>query len=237
MKRNSAITIVLFLFSLPTFAQKIPADSIFANYYNATGGKALWDAVKTYNLKRSYASASTTPYTTDVSVSIPDESIYKSKVIMKRNFEYTVKGNEGWLKVPIGNKLDVKDLSQAERTNMKHEVYANLVPFIDYQNRNLIATTVGTETLNGVSVNQVELQGSGIKYNLWFDAKSGLLLRQKQTLAGIETVTNFSNYTKSAYGILYPAKMIETNSADRKAVTITSVTTINNNVSVDLFRR
>jgi hypothetical protein len=237
MKRNSVLAVVLFLIATATYAQKIPADTIFANYFKATGGQALWEGIKSYNLKRSYSSASTTPYTTDVSVSVPDESIYKSKVIMKRNFEYTVKGNEGWLKVPIGNKLDVKDLSQAEKTNMKFEIYENLAPFINYQKRNLIATTVGAETLNGVAVNQVELQGTGIKYNLWFDAKSGLLLRQKQTLAGVETVTDFSNYTKSAYGISFPAKLVETNSVDRKPVTITSTTTVNNLVSVDLFKR
>lgn len=237
MKKILGILVALTLIHTLTFAQKLPADSIFASYYKATGGKNLWTSVKSYNLKRTYAAPSATPYESNIAVSVPDKSIYKSKIVMKRNFVYTVKGNEGWLKVPIGNKMDVKDLSQAEQSNMRYEIYNNLAPFIDYKNRGLIATTVGTETLNGAQVNQVELQGSGIKYNLYFDAKSGLLVRSKESSAGVETVTDLSNYTKSAYGILYPAKLVETNSVDKKPVTITSTVTINEAVNPELFKR
>ena len=237
MKKILGISVALLLIHTLTFAQKLPADSIFANYYKATGGKNLWELVKSYNLKRTYAAPSAAPYESNIAVSVPDQSIYKSKTIMKRNFVYTVRGNEGWLKVPIGNKMDVKDLSQAEQSNMRYEIYNNLAPFINYKNRGLIATTVGTEALNGAQVNQVELQGTGIKYNLYFDAKSGLLVRAKETAAGVETVTDLSNYTKSAYGILYPAKLVETNSIDKKPVTITSAVTINEAVNPELFKR
>ncbi|TDE12806.1 hypothetical protein [Dyadobacter psychrotolerans] len=237
MKKILGISIALLLINTLTFAQKLPADSIFAKYYTATGGKGLWDAVKSYNIKRSYATATSTPYDANIVVSVPEKSIYKSKTIMKRSFVYTVKDNEGWIKVPLGNKMDVKDLSAAEQQNMKTEIYDNLAPFIDYQNRGFIATTVGTETLNGVSVNQVELQGNGAKYNLYFDAKSGLLIRQKENRGGVETVTDLSAYTKSGYGLLYPAKLVEINSVDKKPVTITSAITINDAVNAELFKR
>ncbi|NIJ55835.1 hypothetical protein [Dyadobacter arcticus] len=237
MKKSLILWAFMLLVSVHTFGQKIPADSIFDNYYKATGGKALWDAVKTYNLKRSYTASSATPYDANVTVSISEQSIYKSKTIMKRSFVYTVKGNTGWIKVPIGQKMDVKDLSQAEQTSMRFEMYENLAPFIDYKNRGLIATTVGAETLNGVQVNQVELQGRGIKYNLWFDAKSGLLVRQKETLAGVETTTDMSGYAKSAYGISYPAQLVELNSVDKKPVNIKSEVAINQSVNVELFKR
>ena len=237
MKKISGFIIAFFLVQTVSFGQKLPADSIFAAYYKATGGKSLWDGVKSYSLKRSYSAASATPYDAAISVSVPDQSIYKSKTIMKRSFVYTVKGNQGWIKVPLGNKIDVKDLSQAEQDNMRFEIYDNLAPFINYQNRGFIATTVGIETLNGVAVNQVELQGKGIKYNLYFDAKTGLLVRQKETAAGVETVTDLSNYTKSAYGISYPTKLVEINSVDKKPVTITSAATINDTVSPELFKR
>ena len=237
MKKSLNILVALLLISVYSFGQKVPADSIFNNFYKATGGKALWESVKTYNLKRSYTAASAAPYTSDISVSVPENSIYKSKTIMNRSFVYTVKGAEGWIKVPLGNKMDVKDLSQAEQGSMRYELYDVLAPFIDYKNRGLIATTVGTETLNGVSVNQVELQGKDVKYNLYFDAASGLLVRQKQTMAGIETVTDLSNYTKSGYGILYPAKLVEVNSRDKKPVTISSTVNINPTVSPELFKR
>jgi hypothetical protein len=238
MKRKIGFTVAILLAATFTFAQtRIPADTIFNNYFKATGGKALWDNIKTYNLKRNYTSATATPYTASIAASIIDNSVYKSKTIMNRSFVYAIKGSEGWVKVPLGNKVDVKDLSQAEKTNMNFEMYKNLVPFIDYQKRGLIASTVGTETINGVATNQVELQGNGVRYNLYFDAKSGLLIRQKENLAGVETVTDLSNYTKSGFGILYPAKLVETNSVDKKPLSITSSITINDAVSPDLFKR
>lgn len=227
----------LLLISAGSYAQKLPADSIFAQFYKATGGKNLWDGVKSYNLKRSYSAAAATPYDAVITASIPDQSIYKNKTIMKRSFVYTVKGDQGWIKVPIGQKIDVKDLSQAEQQNMRLEMYDNLAPFIDYKNRGLIATTVGTETLNGVQVNQVELQGKGVKYNLYFDAKTGLLVRQKESQAGVETTTDMSDYARSSYGILYPTKLVELTSTDKKAVTVKSALTVNEQVSVDLFKR
>lgn len=227
----------LLLMSAGSYAQKLPADSIFAQFYKATGGKSLWDGVKSYNLKRSYSASAATPYDAVITASIPDQSIHKNKTIMKRSFVYTVKGDQGWIKVPIGQKVDVKDLSQAEQQNMRLEMYDNLAPFIDYKNRGLIATTVGTETLNGVQVNQVELQGKGVKYNLYFDAKTGLLVRQKESQAGVETTTDLSDYAQSAYGISYPTKLVELTSTDKKPVTIKSSLTVNEQVSVDLFKR
>lgn len=235
--KNLKLLAAALLISATSYAQKLPADSIFAQFYNATGGKSLWDGVKSYNLKRSYTAAAATPYDAVITASLPDQSLYKNKTIMKRSFVYTVKGDQGWIKVPIGQKMDVKDLSQAEQQSMRLELYDNLVPFIDYKNRGLIATTVGTETLNGVQVNQVELQGKGAKYNLYFDAKTGLLLRQKETLAGVETTSDLSDYAKSAYGISYPTKIVELSSADKKPVTIKSALTVNDNVNVELFKR
>ncbi|MCE7058502.1 hypothetical protein [Dyadobacter sp. CY343] len=237
MKNTLRILAALLLINTASFAQKIPADSIFANFYKATGGKALWDGVKSYSLKRSYSAAAAAPYDANITVSLPDQSIHKSKTIMKRSFVYTVKGNEGWIKVPIGQRMDVKDLSQAEQQNMRLEMYDILAPFINYKNRGLIATTVGTETLNGVQVNHVELQGKGAKYNLYFDAKSGLLVRQRETQAGVETTTDMSDYVKSAYGISFPSKLVEINSVDKKPVTIKSAVTVNAPVNVELFKR
>lgn len=237
MKKLLGILSALLLIHTVSFAQKIPADTIFANYFKATGGADLWKNIKTYNLKRNYTSASATPYDMNVSASIGDQSMYKSKVIMKRNFEYVVQGGQGWVKVPLGAKIDVKDISQADQDKMKLEIYEYLVPFIDYQNRQLIATTVGPETVNGVATNNVEMQGKGVKYNLYFDAKTGLLVREKETIAGVETVSNFSNYVKSDYGISYPTKIMQINSVDKKQINVTSALTINPVINADLFKR
>jgi putative salt-induced outer membrane protein len=237
MKKSLNILFALLLVSGISFGQQVPADSIFSKFYKATGGKALWDGVKTMNLKRNYSAASAAPYEANVTVSLPDKSISKSKTIMKRSFVYTVKGDQGWIKVPVGQRVDVKDLSQAEQQNMRLEMYELFAPFIDYKNRGLIATTVGIETLNSVPVTQVELEGRGVKYNLYFDSKTGLLQRVRKNAAGVETTTDFSNYVKSGYGISYPSKAVEINSLDKKPVTVVSTATINGQVSPELFKR
>lgn len=237
MKKPIAIIAALLFATTLSFAQKLPADSIFAKFYDATGGEKLWDGIKSVNLKRTYSAAAATPYEANIVVSMADQSIYKSKTIMRRSFVYAVKGNQGWIKVPIGQRMDTKDLSAPEQENMRLEMYEVLAPFMDYKDRGLIATTVGTETMNQVPVNQVELQGKGTKYNLYFDAKTGLLMRSKKTHAGVETITDMSDYTKSAYGISFPSKLVETNSIDKKPVTIKSTVTVNDQVNAALFTR
>lgn len=237
MKKVLVLLVSFLSITAVSFGQKIAADSIFSKYFEATGGKALWQNVKTYTSDNSYSAPGATPYTETVSVSIPDKSIFKSVTILKRNITYTVKGNEGWIKVPIGTKIDTKDLSQAEQAKLRNDIYNELAPILEYGGRNLIVTTVGPETLNGVATQQVELQGKDILYNLWFDAKTGLLIRSKTTAAGIVTTTNYSDYKKSAYGILYPSKKSRLASDDKKTVAISSTLTINPPVSVELFKR
>ena len=237
MKKSSYIFIILLSLTTLGYAQKIPADTIFANYYKATGGEKLWDSIKTYSMEQSFNAVNATPYESEVFVSIPESSIYRSKTILKRSFIYTVKDKEGWIKVPIGGKMNVKDLSVAEQTTMRYEIYDQLAPFINYKERGLIATTVGQELVNKVQTNQVELQGKDIKYNLWFDAKTGMLVRKKESAAGVETTTELSDYIKSSYGILYPSKMIEINSIDKKPVTITSKLEVNKPLETELFVR
>lgn len=223
-------------------AAAMTVDSVFAMYYNATGGKALWDNLKNYTLKRTYNSTSAASYNADIYVSMADKAMSKSKTIMNRSFIYGVKANEGWLKIPIGGsdkatKYQVKDLSQNEQDNMRLEMYDLLVPFMNYKERGFVATLVGSEMVNGTTVNQVELQGKGVKYNLYFDAKSGLLSREKQTMGGEVITTDYSNYTKSNYGIMYPAAVVETNGKDQSKVNITSQLIVNETISPENFQR
>lgn len=243
MKKIIALATALLVSVVFSFGQsKMTVDSVFSTYYNATGGESLWKNVKNYTLKRSYESSSAADYDAEIYVSIPDKAMSKSKIIMKRSFIYGVKGNEGWLKIPIGGsdkatKYQVKDLSQNEQNAMRLEMYDLLVPFINYKDRALVATLVGTEKLDGKTVNHVELQGKGVKYNLYFDAGTGLLVRHKLAQDGIVTTTDYTNYKKSAYGIMYPTALVETNSKDNSKVTITSDLAVNETINPENFQR
>lgn len=221
---------------------KMTVDSVFAHYYNATGGENLWNNVKTYSVKRTYNSGAAADYDAEIYVSLPEQAMSKSKIIMKRSFIYGVKGTQGWLKIPIGGndkapKYQVKDLSQSEQSAMRLEMYDLLAPFVNYKDRALVATLVGAEQLDGKSVQQVEMQGRGVKYNLYFDTDSGLLVREKLTLDGVVTTTDFSNYKKSAYGIMYPATLVETSSKDNAKTTITSELAVNETINPEYFQR
>ncbi|GHB54070.1 hypothetical protein GCM10007390_03760 [Persicitalea jodogahamensis] len=217
-------------------------DSVFAKYYDATGGESLWKNVKNFSLKRTYSSNSSADYDSQIYVSMADKAMSKTKSIMKRDFVYGVKGNEGWLKIPIGGsdkatRYQVKDLSQAEQDNMRLEMYELLVPFVNYKDRDLVATLVGLDQVDGVPVHHVELQGKGVKYNLYFDAKTGLLKRQKQTLSGIVTTTDYDKYKKSTYGIMYPSSLVETSSKDNSKIAITSELAVNETIAPENFQR
>ena len=221
---------------------KMTVDSVFAHYYDATGGEDLWKNINSYSMKRTYSSGSAAGYDSEIYVSMPEQAMSKSKIIMNRNFIYGVKGTQSWLKIPIGGsdkatKYQVKDLSQSEQSAMRLEMYDLLAPFINYKDRALVATLVGPEKLDGKNVQQVELQGRGVKYNLYFDADTGLLVREKQTLDGVVTTTDFSDYKKSAYGIMYPATVVEIDSKTNVKTTITYSLAVNGTISPEYFQR
>ncbi len=242
-KKLFTAALFLTISATASFGQaKMTVDSVFAKYYSATGGESLWKNIKNFSLKRTYSSNSSADYDSQIYVSMPDKAMSKTKSIMNRDFVYGVKGNEGWLKIPIGGsdkatRYQVKDLSQAEQDNMRLEMYDLLVPFVNYKERDLVATFVGLDQIDGVPVNHVELQGKGVKYNLYFDAKTGLLKRQKQTLAGIVTTTDYENYKKSTYGLMYPSTLVETSSKDNSKITITSVLAVNETIAPENFQR
>jgi len=81
----------------------VTVDSVFLKYYKATGGIALWDSLETYTMKRSYRSGSSADYDAEIFVSMANQAMSKSKIILKRNFIYGVKGTDGWLKIPLGS--------------------------------------------------------------------------------------------------------------------------------------
>ncbi|WP_373514246.1 hypothetical protein [Persicitalea sp.] len=242
-KKILTATLALLVSATFSFGQaNMTVDSVFAKYYTATGGEKLWKGVDNFSLKRTYSSSSAADYDSQIYVSMPDKAMSKTKSIMKRDFVYGVKGNEGWLKIPIGGsdkatRYQVKDLSQAEQDNMHLEMYDLLVPFTNYKERGLVATYVGLDQVDSVPAHHVELQGQGVKYNLYFDAKTGLLKREKQTQAGIVTTTDYDNYKKSKYGLMYPSTLTEMSSKDNSKVSITSEMAVNETIAPENFQR
>ncbi len=221
----------------------VTADSIFNKYYAATGGRALWDSVQTYVIKQTYRAGSANDYDLDVKASLPLQSLSKTRTIMKRDFIYGIKGTDGWLKIPLGSRDKVtqyqtSDLSEKERENMRRELRDFLAPFDDYAQKGYIATVVGKEQINNKPAYQVELEGKGIKYNLFFDEVSGLLVRERLTLPTKEIQTrDHAKYEKSTFGISYPSETIFVSSIDKKSVKVTTTMDFNVKLPEDTFVR
>ncbi len=234
--KNTAIKILSLIFiSLGTFAQT--ADEIFNKHIEATGGKALWDGISTYSIKQAYRGNSAADYDIDLKGSFSEAALYKAKTILKRTFIFGIKGQDGWRKVPLGSsdkatQYETNDLSEKEQENMRRELKENLLPFIDYQTKGYIATVVGSETLNGAKVTQVELSGKGVKYNLYFDETTGLLTRKKLTLSTGEVITeDYVKYVDTAYGIKFPSESTYLSSIDKRTLKVTTSAIINDKIA------
>ncbi len=221
----------------------VHVDTIFHNFYRATGGKALWDAVQTYNIKQAYRAGTANDYDLVVQGSLPQQALSKIRTIMKRDFIYGIKGTDGWVKIPIGSRdkvtqFQTSDLSEKERENMRRELSDLLAPFSNYTQKGYIATVVGTEQLNGKPAYQVEMEGKGVKYNLYFDVATGLLVREKLTLPTREVQTrDHIQYAKSTYGISYPSESTYVSSIDKKPVKVTTIMEFNPTFSDNTFAR
>lgn len=243
MKKMFLSLLALAITTTISFGQsKITVDTIFNNYYKATGGVQLWDSLDTYSMKRSYKSNSATDYDAEVYASIPQDAISKTKIVLKKGFIYGSKGKEGWLKIPLGSsdkvtKYQVNGLSQTEQDNLRVEMYDFLVPFVDYKKRGLIATLVGKETIDKKELYNVELQGKGVKYNLYFDPTSSLLVKQKKVVGTEQIVTDYTTYTKSKFGVSYPSALVETSSKDKKAIKVTSSVNFNEKIDASYFSK
>lgn len=234
---------VLFAFiSMQAVIAQSP-EAVFSRYFEASGGKKLWDSVATYSLKQSYKGGTAADYDLELQASFHDKALYKAKTILKRTFIYGVRGNEGWRKVPLGTtdkatQYETNDLSDKEQLNMRRELKESLLPFLDYKEKGYIATLIGEETSNNQTIVQVELSGNNIKYNLYFDKKSGLLTKKKTTLSPSEIITEeYLNYSQSPFGIKYPAESTYTSTLDKRMLKVNTVANFNEKVSSELLKR
>ncbi|AEI47155.1 hypothetical protein [Runella slithyformis] len=215
----------------------VTVDTIFTKFYQATGGKALWDGIQTYTIRQAYRAGTANDYDLVIQGSLPQQAMSKTRTIMKRDFIYGIKGNDGWIKIPIGSRdkvaqFQTSDLSGKERETMRRELVDLLAPFSNYSQKGYIATVVGTEQVNGKPAYQVEMEGKGVKYNLYFDMETGLMVREKLTLPTREVQTrDHAQYAKSAYGISYPSESTFVSSIDKKPVKVTTTLEVNSAIA------
>jgi hypothetical protein len=242
MKRISIFLLLMTIFVFNGIAQ-ITADTVFNNHYKASGGKELWDKVKTYTLKQSFVSNAPSDYDMEVKASMADGSMLKTKTIMKRGFIYGISPSDAFFKVPLGSRdkaitYETKDLSEKEKANMKREVLDMFAPFYDYQTKGYIATYVGLKVMGAQKVHHIELAGKGVKYDLYFDNFTNLLTKQQEKLPSGEEITKeYNTYTTSDFGIKYPSAGTYYSSIDKRNVKLGTEITFNPAFDGNTFKR
>lgn len=230
--------IVAFLILTNTFAQT--PEEIFDKYIEATGGKDLWAGVKTYNIKQTFRANAATDYDMEVAADIEKQQISKVKTILKRDFIYTTKGNEGFLKIPMGprdkaTKFDVKDLSEKEKTAMQNELSEFLVPFLNHEKRGCKVTSNGVEKDGDKNLNKITITCKSANYELWFDSESGLIQKERVTIDKEIFNINILKYTKSEYGISYPSEATQVSNIDKRNTKVNTTMTFNGELDATLF--
>jgi putative salt-induced outer membrane protein len=232
------LSFVLFLLFASILANAQTPDEIFNKFYNATGGKNLWDSVKTYKINQSFKANAPTDYDMELNVSLENKSISKRKTIMQKDFFYVMNGSEAWLKIPLGSndkkvKYDVKDLGDKDKKALQDESKDYPIAFLNYAAKGYKASYVGLEDKN----QRVLLEGNGTKYDLYFDNETGLLVKSVETSPS-ETITyEHKNYAKSKFGVSYPSESIYMSSKDKKKINVSTQMSLNDTLEPMLFAR
>ncbi len=199
-----AILLCALLSTLQSRAQT--ADEIIHQYFEATGGKALW--AKLHSIKY------TGYYVMGPGVHAPVNQ-YQSKEQVYSDFSWngmTSKtarnGNTGWSYSPFGGKrmADPMTKDQIKMSRMSSDVQGL---FYDYAAKGHQLEYLGTEDFEGTDVHKIRLstkEGDLVYY--YFDLESHYLLkvyaRIKLSDKEEKVTTNFSDFKKTKFGIILP---------------------------------
>ncbi len=228
------------LFTLTLSAQT--SAEVLTKFYDASGGKPAWEAVKTYTLTRSFVANAPTDYDMELNVAAETGKISRRKSIMKRDFFYVVDGNDGWLKIPMGSmdknvKYNVKDLSQAEKTSMQQEVKDGILPLIDFDKKGFKSSFEAYKNYSGKMLAKLTLSRGDDKIDYFFDKETGLIVREVYTTPKLTETWEHTKYAETSNGIKYPTESVYVDSKANKKTTVSTKLEVIQSVDPVLFIR
>lgn len=235
--------ITTFLFVLLTVAATAQTEQeVLAKFYDATGGKAAWDSVKTYSITRSFVAGAATDYEMEVNVVPAAENISRRKSIMKRDFFYVVDKNEGWLKIPMGSmdknvRFTIKDLSDGERGDMQQEIKDGILPLINAEKKGFKTTYEDYKKMGDKTLAKITLTRGDDTIEYFFDKETGLIAREIFTTPKLTETWEHTKYAETTTGIKYPKESVYLDSKVNKKTTVTTTLTINQPIDPVLFIR
>lgn len=236
MKKILAFAFMLISFA--NFGQNI--DATLNAFYDATGGKTKWDSVKNYTLVQSFVANAPTDYDMEVNVLIAEKSLSRRKSIMKRDFFYVVKDNNGWLKIPMGSldknvKYTIKDLSDKEKNTIQREINDGVLPFLNYGQKGFTATFGTEEQVAGKTAQKITLKRDALTLDLFFDKTSGRVVKEIYTTPELTETWEHTAFATNANGLTYPSSSTYINSKDKKLTKVTTKLEVNKSINSALF--
>lgn len=237
---KTALITIMTLASVALSAQT--AEEVLTKFYEASGGKAVWEEVNTYTLTRSFVANAPTDYEMEVNVSTENGKISRRKSIMKRDFFYVVDGNDGWLKIPMGSmdknvKYTVKDLSDGEKSGMQQEVKDGVLPLLGFEKKGFKSSFEGYKSYDGKTLAKVSLTRGDDKIDYFFDKTSGLIVKEIYTSPKLTETWEHTKYAETSNGIKYPTESIYLDSKANKKTTVTTTLEVNSTIDPVLFIR
>jgi hypothetical protein len=186
------------------------AKAVVEKAIKATGGaeklakyKAMtWKEKGTY-----YGMGNAQPYTGVYAVQWPD----KFKMEIMDVFTIVINGDQGWIKL----NGEVKEMTREQMTEQKEERYAgSLAQLLPLQDKGYTLAAIGEDKVEGQPAVGIKVSHQGHRdVNLFFDKKSGLLVKSRYTVKPEELMGKevsqevvYGNY-KEVEGLQQPMKI------------------------------
>lgn len=213
---------------LPFLGTAQTADEVVAKYLEATEAKGKVENIQTFKYTRSYVANANTDYDEEVVVVGEKGQLSRKKTLLKRDFFYVLNGNEGWVKVPMGspNKkvtYNTINLTAKELTELTAESKDGVLPFVNFEAKGYkLSAPVAAATVDGKATTKLAIEKAGFKREYYFDAGTGLLVREVLIENGITHTMDINKYDATSLGAKLPSAFTYINTKDKRKTNVTT---------------
>lgn len=222
-----ALATAIFLLSLALniFAQS--PDKILKQATKAHGGEKNFRAVKSWQVKGTIVrkgDGETGTYLAEATA----PNLYRT-VIDLRGLQTSngFSGKSGWSR---DSRNGLRTLTGFESRDFQAEALYRNTRWLDYKKEKSKIAAAGTAQIDGKTANTIIITtAKNVPLKLYFDATSGLLIREEFPAGDAKRVIDYKDY-RAIDGVMEPHAMTVTNGAETLEITFTQIT---HNIALD----